>query len=103
MPQTISTLIEDKQILNETSELLRALAHPLRIQILNFICKNNEINVNRIYGSLDLEQSITSQHLKVLRDSHIVLHQKKGKYVLYTVNIDKLKKLELALDKLLSN
>ncbi len=50
-----------------SAEVLRALAHPLRLQILEFIDQHAKINVNKIYNTLGLEQSITSQHLRILR------------------------------------
>ena len=51
----------DNEKLHYSSELMRALAHPLRLKILEFIDTNKSINVNKIYSNLDLEQSITSQ------------------------------------------
>ena len=38
--------------LQESSEILRALAHPLRMKILEFIDKHKTINVNKIYNTL---------------------------------------------------
>lgn len=76
--------------LQESSEVLRALAHPLRMQILEFIDANKTINVNKIYNTLQLEQSITSQHLKVLRAAELVHTHREGKFILYTVNYPKL-------------
>ena len=62
----------DSLKLELSSEILRALAHPLRLQIVAFIDQNKRINVNKIYNTLKLEQSITSQHLKILRDAEIL-------------------------------
>ena len=76
----------DSEKLQVSSELLRALAHPLRLRILDFIDKNQAINVNKIYNTLKLEQSITSQHLRILRDSDLVEADREGKYVHYSVN-----------------
>ena len=39
----------DNESLQNSSEILRALAHPLRMEILEFIDKNKSINVNKIY------------------------------------------------------
>ena len=73
------------QINNErlqvSSDVLRALAHPLRMKILEFIDKNKTINVNKIYNTLKLEQSITSQHLKILRASGLVHTHREGKFI----------------------
>lgn len=67
-------------------ELLRALAHPLRIQILGFIDQHGSVNVNKIYNSLRLEQSITSQHLKILRTVGLVTTEREGKFIHYRVD-----------------
>jgi len=56
-----------------SSEILRAIAHPLRLKILEFIDQNDLINVNKIYNTLKLEQSITSQHLRILRNAGLLL------------------------------
>ena len=76
--------------LEASSVVLRALAHPLRLQILDFIDKNDGINVNRIYNSLDLEQSITSQHLRILRMAELVKTERDGKFIHYKLNYEKL-------------
>ena len=55
----------DNENLQTSAEILRALAHPLRMEILEFIDQNKSINVNKIYNTLKLEQSITSQHLRI--------------------------------------
>lgn len=75
--------------LNVSSDLLRALAHPLRLQILEFIDKNKAINVNKIYNTLKLEQSITSQHLRILRAVGLVNTVREGKFIHYEVDYDK--------------
>jgi DNA-binding transcriptional ArsR family regulator len=90
------------QINNErlqvSSDILRALAHPLRMKILEFIDKNKTINVNKIYNTLKLEQSITSQHLKILRSSGLVHTHREGKFIHYTVDYPKLVNAMRAVD-----
>ena len=76
--------------LQESSEILRALAHPLRLKILEFIDANDLINVNKIYNTLKLEQSITSQHLRILRLAGLVQTQRDGKFIHYSLNYDKI-------------
>lgn len=75
---------EDK--LDNVNNVLRALSHPLRLKIIDYIDKNKSVNVNRIYSELNLEQSITSQHLRILRMVNLVLTHREGKQVFYTVN-----------------
>ena len=76
--------------LNKSAEILRALTHPLRMKILKFIDSHDEIHVNKIYNTLNLEQSITSQHLKILRLAGLVETTKDGKFVYYSINYDKM-------------
>jgi len=76
--------------LEASAEVLRAVAHPLRMKILEFIDRNEEINVNKIYNTLGLEQSITSQHLRILRLAGLVDTERDGKYIHYSINYDKL-------------
>ncbi len=80
----------DNDRLNTSAEILRALAHPLRMQILEFIDNNKSINVNKIYNTLKLEQSITSQHLRILRNAGIVETIREGKFIHYTINYSKI-------------
>ena len=71
-------------------DVLKCLAHPVRLSILDFIHGEGEVHVNKIYNSLKLEQSITSQHLRVLRDHDMVSTTRNGKYIIYSVNKKKL-------------
>jgi len=79
----------DNEKLQESSEILRALAHPLRLKILEFIDNNKMINVNKIYNTLKLEQSITSQHLRILRIAGIVITEREGKFIHYRIDYPK--------------
>lgn len=60
------------------------------MRILAFIDRHAAVNVNKIYNTLQLEQSITSQHLKILREVGIVQTERDGKYILYKIDYAKL-------------
>ncbi len=89
MKLSTKPLIKEKELARST-EVLRALAHPLRMRILEFIDQYDKINVNKIYSSLRLEQSITSQHLRILRHAGLVATERDGKFIYYRVNYAKL-------------
>ena len=91
----------DNEKLQVSTEIMRALAHPLRLRILEFIDRNGKISVNNIYNTLNLEQSITSQHLKVLRLAGVVKQQKQGKYVLYSIEYDLVERASRAVNHFL--
>lgn len=92
----------DSDKLEESTELLRALAHPLRMKILGFLDEQGTINVNKIYNTLKLEQSITSQHLRILRTVGLVNTLRDGKFIYYSINYDKLAQATEAVDAFLS-
>ncbi len=96
MAATANKLVENKE-LEGVSSVLRALAHPLRIKIISFIDSNKKINVNKIYKSLRLEQSIASQHLRILRDDKLVIATRSGKFIFYTVNYKRIEQISRTL------
>jgi DNA-binding transcriptional ArsR family regulator len=93
----------DAAKLDVSSEILRALAHPLRLQIIEFIDTNKSVNVNKIYNTLKLEQSITSQHLRILRTAGLVTTRREGKFILYEVNYNYIDNSVRAVDTFLTN
>jgi len=96
MPNSVKKLLSGNNV-DVASSVLRAFAHPLRLKILSFINENDRINVNRIYSKLNLEQSITSQHLRILRDAGLVLSIRDGKFILYSLNYGKIEAIADAL------
>lgn len=91
----------DHQKLQYSTILMKALAHPLRLKILEFIDSKGSINVNKIYNTLNIEQSVTSQHLRLLRMAGVVNATKDGKYVHYDINYDVLARAEKAVNRFL--
>ncbi len=59
------------------AEFFKALAHPLRIAVLDEL-RNGEAGVNDLCARLGVEQSSLSQQLAVLRSRNIVIGRKDG-------------------------
>jgi DNA-binding transcriptional ArsR family regulator len=66
------------------AEFFRALAHPVRIRILEVLV-HGELSVGEIQLQLGLEQSLVSQQLSILRAKNIVAARKQGTTASYTV------------------
>ena len=66
------------------AEFFRALAHPVRIEILEVLLQG-EHSVQELQEALGLEQPVVSQQLAVLRTKNIVSGRKEGTSVRYTV------------------
>lgn len=65
------------------AEFFKALAHPLRIRILDEL-RAGELSVHDLGGRLGVEQSHLSQQLAVLRGRHILTARKQGQTVRYS-------------------
>ena len=90
---TQSNLKIDYHSVKKAALVLRALNHKLRQQILKLIEEVNKITVTEIYVRLRLEQSVASQHLAILRKAGIVITQREGKFIYYTVNYKRIDEL----------
>jgi ArsR family transcriptional regulator len=66
------------------AEFFKALAHPLRIRILE-ILRQGERSVQELQATLALDQAAVSQQLAVLRRKDIVAARKEGTTVRYAV------------------
>jgi len=83
--------------LSYSAELMRAVAHPLRLKILEFIDLQGSTHVNKIYNTLKLEQSITSQHLRILKLAGVVNDKRDGKFIIYRINYDVIERIDVAM------
>ncbi len=87
--------------LKKAALVLRSLNHKLRQQILNLIETEKKITVTEIYVRLRLEQSVASQHLAILRRAGIVVTQRDGKFIYYTVNYKRIEEINSLVDDLI--
>lgn len=74
-----------QQLSNFKAEFFKALAHPLRISILDAL-REGELTVNEISQRFDVEPANASQQLAVLRNKNIVVARKEGANVYYSVS-----------------
>lgn len=74
---------------NETAELLKVLAHPVRLCIVRGLIEKGECNVTYMQSCLDTPQSTTSQHLQKLKSAGIVEGKRNGLEINYRVCNDK--------------
>ena len=89
----------DKVELAATVGVYRAITHPLRMTIVNYIKKEQPIHVTKIYKQLSLEQSVTSSHLNILRKAGFVKTKRVGKKIFYSVDKKRIEQVSLATEK----
>jgi ArsR family transcriptional regulator len=73
-----------QKLSNFKAEFFKALAHPLRVSILDAL-REGELTVNEISQKFSVEPANASQQLAVLRNKSIVVARKKGSSVYYSV------------------
>lgn len=74
----------NEKLIELQADILRALAHPTRLKILQFL-GGDEKCVCEILDELQLEQSNVSQHLAILRQGGLVASRRDGSRVFYKV------------------
>jgi len=70
---------------DECARVLRVLAEPTRLEVVRRLLDGPK-NVGEINRSLELEQSLLSHHLRVLRDAGLVKSHREGRAVVYRLS-----------------
>jgi len=84
MGLTKSEIFTEEQ--NKLAQLLKAMAHPARIAILQHIIKANACICGDLVGELGLAQATISQHLKELKTAGLIQGTIEGVSVCYCIN-----------------
>lgn len=84
MGATKSTLFTKQQ--NGLANMAKAIAHPARIAILQYLVKKNACVCGDLVDELGLAQATTSQHLKELKIAGIIQGTIEGVSVCYCIN-----------------
>lgn len=71
---------------NKIADLAKALAHPARIAILEFLASQNSCMCGDIVDELPLSQSTVSQHLRELKNAGLIKGDIDGAKVCYCIN-----------------
>jgi ArsR family transcriptional regulator len=69
--------------LEESTRLLKALADPVRLRLLNLLSSDREVCVCHLHEALGLPQPTVSRHLAYLRTHGLVVGRKDGLWVHY--------------------
>ena len=84
---------------SQARDLLKALADPLRLQIIESL-SSGEKCVCDLIQETGLAQSKISFHLKVLKEAGLITDRQSGRWVYYKLDIDALNELQLWLKQL---
>lgn len=91
-----------KEIYTKKANLLKALGHPLRLQILD-ILNNEKITVSELCERLGEQQANISRHLSILRKEEVIDYTKTGVNTYYKIKYKCLNSLDVCLDQIMKN
>ncbi len=78
---------------------LRALADPIRREILNML-KKGRLSAGEITEHFSVTAAAVSRHLSVLKEADLITDQREGKFIFYTLNASVLEEIMLWLSEL---
>jgi len=74
----------DKELAIHAADVLKAVAHPLRLQIVELL-ESGELSVGEIVEALGEKQAITSQQLNLMKSKGVLASRREGAKVYYHV------------------
>jgi len=88
----MADLKSDVSRASDVSELLKALAHPIRLMIIAQLLEG-EANVSELAERLDIPHSLASQQLRILRMADLVDSRRNDGFALYRIKQPRLAEL----------
>ena len=79
---------------NEIASLFKALSHPARIAIVEYLLSVDSCICGDIVNELPLAQPTISQHLKELKNANIIKGNIEGTAICYCLNPETMAKIE---------
>ncbi|EJP82293.1 ArsR/SmtB family transcription factor [Bacillus cereus] len=77
---------KNSQTVTEKSvDMLKALGHPIRLQIVRYLISCKISNVSQIQTQLDIPQSTVSVHLAKLKSTRVLKSERRGLEMYYQV------------------
>ena len=98
---TMVKLSGNTKMCDEASDVLKAIAHPLRLRIVALLCERSE-HVNGLAERLQVPQSIVSQQLRILRMRGLVASSRENGLSVYRLAEPNLKKVVSCMEICLS-
>jgi DNA-binding transcriptional ArsR family regulator len=83
---------EYKTVIDEASEIFKALAHPTRFCIVSRLMTGS-LNVSQMQACIDIAQPNVSQHLTILKSKGIIEGRRNGSEIVYSLVDEHVKKI----------
>jgi DNA-binding transcriptional ArsR family regulator len=86
---------------NEIAKIAKALGHPARMAIIEYLAKTSTCICGDIVNELPLAQPTVSQHLKELKNAGIIKGEIEGNAICYCINEKIIAKIAACLSTIL--
>jgi DNA-binding transcriptional ArsR family regulator len=84
---------------NKKAIIFKALGHPARVAIIEYIINQKMCICNDLVGTLPLSQSTVSQHLRELKDAKIIKGTIEGNSLCYCLNPELLTEIKFIIEQ----
>jgi ArsR family transcriptional regulator len=84
----------------ELAALAKAIAHPVRIQILRMLADRKTCVCGDIVSELPLAQSTVSEHLRILKAAGLIIGEVDGPRVCYCIDPTSIRRLKKMIQEL---
>ena len=85
--------------LEKAATMLKVMAHPIRLAIIDLLGVNSKINVTEIYEALSIEQAAASHHLTLLKSKGLLSSERDGKNCVYFLKHDRITQIVSCIEK----
>lgn len=97
----MATLVQykiNREKLEKAAFILKTVAHPTRLAIIDLLNSNQRLNVNELSEILDVEQSLLSHHLITMKLKGILFSEKEGQNMYYALKEKDVTKLIICIE-----
>jgi ArsR family transcriptional regulator len=98
VPRAARRISADPSRANQVADVLKAVAHPLRLRIIAALCQQEEV-VGALAEKLGASQAIVSQQLRILRSHELVAARRQGGFSRYRLVEENLRSLIQCMEK----
>ncbi len=87
------TNLFDKE-LQQRANLFKALSHPARLQILQYLAQTRTCLTGDISENFPLTRATVNQHMNELKEAGLIYGRKEGAKIVYCLDVKRIKEME---------
>lgn len=89
---TLTDRVQTEKLLTGVN-MLKVIAHPVRLAIVDLLTDSKHLTVHEIQEKLNLEQAIASQHITLMEDKGVLVSERSGRNKFVSLRFPKMKNI----------